>query len=565
MKKLSLTLKSQLYLALQKWLNRKEINKKVEEAKKLINCPSTIIVSFDVFDTLLVRLFYDPIDIFRYMALTLDENIGIDFYKIRTEAEIKIKKQGFLTPTLEEIYSFIEREYNLEHNTITCLMSREIDLEMNFSIARKAIYDLYLYANECGKKIIAISDMYINSEYITSMLRNEGYDNIQKVYVSCECKCTKRDGLLFTYVANSERVLPKQIVHIGNNLVSDFLVPKMKGFNAVYVSSAYNRFIYSSSRAVPFIISNFTNLYDRLLFSYILIVCETYGGLRYKRGTLNLEIFAITFLLPILCQIISCLISNDEINHKYKYIYFLSRDGWLPFLAYNMAREQKGKGLPGKYIYGSRFNLRNGLILEEKLKKRWMDYYREVIELKDNRALIYDTGYSGSVSNIAAFINEKCKIDKFYLYEKAINREIDQKEGTVTYCLLGDLYPNWMVFLETLFSTIEYGSVKDVLKERNEFNPVCDSLLLDDKCKAALSKIQNTALLSLKSFLDVTNHISLKNYSAAPSRMPYLTNRVDYFIWKEKVNTIPFLLSLKVLIYKGAYLFRKVKLNKKDH
>jgi len=347
MKKLSLTLKSQLYIALQKWLNRKDIKNKVEEAKKLINSPSTIIVSFDVFDTLIVRLFYDPIDVFRYMALTLDENIGIDFFKIRTEAEKRIKKRGFPTPTLEEIYSFIEREYNLEHNTIICLMSREIELEMKISMARKSIFDLYLYAIECGKKIIAISDMYINNEYITSMLRNEGYDKIQKVYVSCECKCTKRDGLLFTYVANSEKVLPKQIVHIGNNLVSDFLVPKMKGFNAVYVCSAYNRFVSSSTRAVPYIVSNFTNLYDRLLFSYILIACETYGGLKYRRGTLNLEIFSIAFLLPILCQIISCLIFNDDINRKYKNIYFLSRDGWLPFLAYNMAREKKGKGLPG--------------------------------------------------------------------------------------------------------------------------------------------------------------------------------------------------------------------------
>jgi len=220
-----------------------------------------------------------------------------------------------------------------------------------------------------------------------------------------------------------------------------------------------------------------------------------------------------------------------------------------------------------------------------------MDYYREVIELKDNRALIYDTGYSGSVSNIAAFINERCKIDKLYLFEKAINREKDQKEGTITYCLFGDLYPNWMVILETLFSTIEYGSIKDVLKDKNGYYPVCDSLISDDRCKAALSIIQNTALLSLKSFLDVTNHLSLKKISAAPylcllkyhtnslnihhlyflhnirhedpSRIQNLTNRIDYFIWKEKVNTIPFLLSLKVLIYKGANFFRTVKLFKR--
>ena len=86
--------------------------------ERLAVCGATIeseeveVVSFDVFDTLLTRRFFEPKDLFQYMAndpLLRQVDPGWDFAALRVKAErslrLRLKDAGKqVDPTLDDIY-----------------------------------------------------------------------------------------------------------------------------------------------------------------------------------------------------------------------------------------------------------------------------------------------------------------------------------------------------------------------------------------------------------------------------------------------------------------------------
>lgn len=55
------------------------------------------------------------------------------------------------------------------------------------------------------------------------------------MYISSECALTKRTGKLFKKVLEIESVSPNEVLHIGDNLRSDWFRPKLIGMKSVLV------------------------------------------------------------------------------------------------------------------------------------------------------------------------------------------------------------------------------------------------------------------------------------------------------------------------------------------
>ena len=90
-------------------------------------------------------------------------------------------------------------------------------------------YILNMYDN-IDSDFIFISDMYLPSAVIKSMLEKCGYNNPQ-VFVSCEHRFLKGDGRLFKRV---EEILGRKIdKHIGDNYNADILGAKRAKINEV--------------------------------------------------------------------------------------------------------------------------------------------------------------------------------------------------------------------------------------------------------------------------------------------------------------------------------------------
>ena len=64
--------------------------------------------------------------------------------------------------------------------------------------------------------------MYLTTSIVTEILANAGYE-IDKVYVSCDCNAKKKNGALFKYVLEKEKLNRNEIIHFGDSYKVDIL------------------------------------------------------------------------------------------------------------------------------------------------------------------------------------------------------------------------------------------------------------------------------------------------------------------------------------------------------
>ncbi len=84
--------------------------------------------------------------------------------------------------------------------------------------------------------LIFVSDMYLESEKITHLLMEKfGPKVIGQVYSSADGIGSKRTGGIFTYLEETLKVTGDRILHVGDNLQSDYQMPKASGWNSFYL------------------------------------------------------------------------------------------------------------------------------------------------------------------------------------------------------------------------------------------------------------------------------------------------------------------------------------------
>ena len=160
----------------------KQLLEKIDSAK---------IVSFDMFDTLIYRIYDEPVDLFAHLGETWK---CPDFKKDRILAEMKLRdeynRQGIHEVTLSDIYDRLGEKYQafFKYEKQLEIMSCRTNGEM------KAAFD---YAKEKGKKVVISSDMYLPLDVIQEMLRLAGYTGYDKLFLSSETKRPKSTGEMY--------------------------------------------------------------------------------------------------------------------------------------------------------------------------------------------------------------------------------------------------------------------------------------------------------------------------------------------------------------------------------
>lgn len=184
------------------------------------------VVCFDVFDTLLIRDVMKPVDVFRFSYGELGRYIRIVAEMIARKAS----KTGEVT--LEDI----DRK---------CLFScqNELSFEKEICRANPKIKKVYDVLKKQGKTMYAISDMYLTSNTISEMLQNAGYDI--PVIVSCEHECDKASGKLFQRFLDHYMLKPSQVIHIGDNRISDYEGAEKAHIKSILIDKHYNQLSYT--------------------------------------------------------------------------------------------------------------------------------------------------------------------------------------------------------------------------------------------------------------------------------------------------------------------------------
>lgn len=195
------------------------------------------LISFDVFDTLVLRNVARPEDIF--ILLGQLQNIH-DFYSIRKAAQreafiqMNLDERGEIT--LEDIYA--QMPYSNEKRA--AILEQEQQLECEFSVVNPEMQQIFQHAKDSGKKVILTTDMYLDRATIETILKKCGYSGYHRLYVSAEEQVTKRDrGELFQRIVSDMDVAPSQIFHIGDNLQGDVTMAERQGIQAYHYVSKY--------------------------------------------------------------------------------------------------------------------------------------------------------------------------------------------------------------------------------------------------------------------------------------------------------------------------------------
>ncbi len=179
------------------------------------------VISFDVFDTLVVRPFVKAEEVFVY----LEKEYGIEGFSVkRKEAERNARISLNKEVNIDEIYSFIASDYQF-------LKEKEIALELKGCHLNPLIRPLYEKARKENKRVIAVSDMYLGEDIVKKILSGSSYE-MDEIYVSCDFDKTKGSGELFELVLDKEKIDSGDMLHFGDNYISDYSEAIGKGIEA---------------------------------------------------------------------------------------------------------------------------------------------------------------------------------------------------------------------------------------------------------------------------------------------------------------------------------------------
>ena len=199
------------------------------------------IISFDIFDTLLIRPYVKPTDLFLHIE-KLYKIEGFHKNRILAEKSARGKYIDYEEITLNKIYEEIDDKYKR-------FKEIEIELEERILTIHKENKEIYDYALRIGKKIIIVSDMYLPKNVIEKILIKNNYTNYYKLYLSSELNLTKASGNLYKYIIDDLKVKPSTIMHLGDNYHSDFENARLYGIDAFFIEKIIDIFLKSNIRA----------------------------------------------------------------------------------------------------------------------------------------------------------------------------------------------------------------------------------------------------------------------------------------------------------------------------
>ena len=326
---------------------------KINKICELVAQDNIDVVSFDIFDTLLVRPVMNPKDVFYLIAQKLDEKLGIDFLSMRWNAEDSLADSY---ATLEDIYSYIKENFKLDESVCNLLMAEEVHCERQLLQARADVKKIYQSAVNSGKKIIAVSDMYLPSTILKEFLWEKGFNKIDTVYVSCEHKARKDSGKLFDIVLADEKVAAERIVHVGDNIRSDYELPLQAGIFAIHCPSILDLASNSSDRIWQILLQSTRNdpFLGMIIAQSLIEIFSSEEKVAHNLEEMgNIGDFVRLVLAPFTVCLCQKICANPLIQKKYDKVYFASRDGWLPHLVYNVLAKETG-GTRGVYFSSGR-------------------------------------------------------------------------------------------------------------------------------------------------------------------------------------------------------------------
>lgn len=388
------------------------------------------IISFDVFDTLILRPFSNPTDLFFVVGYKLNY---LDFERIRREMEwtvrLKAKEQtGSYEVTLEQIYTELEEQAGIPKDRG---IQAEIETELELCFGNPYMLEVFRYLKDSGKKIICTSDMYLPEQSIRQMVEKCGFEGISEYFVSCEQNASKGNGTLFEKVKKTFGY-DKTYVHVGDHPVSDVEWAKKSGFDTEFYQNV-------NISGMPYRAEDMSvitgSVYRGIVNAHIHNGLKCYSQ-DYEIGFIYGGLFVLGY-----CRWIHEYVRTHEIDK----VLFLSRDGDIINQVYTMLYPEESGKDKTEYVYWSR-------LAATKMAARYFkyDYFRRFIDHKVNQGytlkdifesmeivdMLEEMCQEANLTTITALTDRTAKVIKEYLmthWEEVLAHYDEQLEAGKRY------------------------------------------------------------------------------------------------------------------------------------
>lgn len=334
------------------------------EAMTLV-VPRAEILSFDVFDTLIMRYVAKPYHVNEIIKLRVEDLLGreIDFPTLRIQAEqlARHKKSGDVT--LDDIYDMFGELANLDAQTCREIRELEVSTEVALCLPRAEVVNWFREGLKINRKIWLISDMYLQTPDLERLLKKCGVTGYEKLFISCETGLRKDTAAIWNKLIEENLNSPDKLFHIGDNEMSDVQLPGDRTFGVYHIMSAINllsqfpfgkNLLESLGREMSLFAGMFLGMVLAKKFhDPFELFNEKTGG----SGRLILKDFrelGYWFYGTPLLTFMLWLIQKSRADGV-KRIFFLARDGYFLQPLYEfVTRRLKVETLPSEYFYSSR-------------------------------------------------------------------------------------------------------------------------------------------------------------------------------------------------------------------
>ena len=299
-------------------------NVNFEDYKKLAD--EADVVSFDLFDTLLLRMCYLPTDVYALASEIAKEKleIPIDYSNIRRD----------IRSDLPAIYNWqaLEEALIIRYNPIIAriLLDAELEAESRLCVPRKFMCDFCRELIDKGKTVYIVTDMYLPKEFIFLLLGKIGLSNIplENVWISGEIGAGKQDGELWRLFFNKV-VKGKKAVHFGDDEIADVKMAERTGITPCYVMNCRTMLCFSNISSIA---SGIVSLYESVVMGLLLTkLFDSPFVLNRTKGRISLNTCQNLGYVAYAPLLVTFLVWLQDVTHKagIKRLFFFARDGFF--------------------------------------------------------------------------------------------------------------------------------------------------------------------------------------------------------------------------------------------
>lgn len=203
-------------------------------------------VSLDIFDTLLARI-DTPEQLQRAVCHKLAQHLGNTFkveaiWQARQASEQALRQQAaaqsldYECRFSELVPAWIERLLGVPNpELVNFIIYTELELEGLALYVKPGVLPFLQWLKRTNTRILAISDMYLDSQYLYQLLAKfELASYFEAVYSSADHLHCKYSGRLYELVAQEQNLNKATWIHIGDNPRSDYQAACAQGVQGVW-------------------------------------------------------------------------------------------------------------------------------------------------------------------------------------------------------------------------------------------------------------------------------------------------------------------------------------------